>query len=334
MVLNTNLSFYELIKPKNFLNYKEWFNLIIRFKYKITDRYRLNNFFQKFKKIRNRIYKIRDPITGKVLYSPTFSQKETIKHYFYVGKDFFKGVTETVNNLDCKYIIDVGSNIGYFSRLYALSDTNLEIIALEPDIYNFSFLANNISDLKNVFIYHLGLSDVFSRYTVSMPKYANSRLGDKKFVTGLLTAIDNKNENGTRFIDGDIFLKFLRINPEEIGWIKIDVEGFEMNVLNGLYETLKKTNSVIEIEINFNFLRLNKIELTNFIEKMKNYSYIPFKNNMYNIEYIDCKERMTFDIYFIKKDYLKLISSRLQIDRINNQFIKEWQTKYKEFYYY
>ena len=332
MVASKKLSFLKLIEPKNILNFEQWKFFLVRIKLKLTNSYLINNSLQKLNPVEQRIYKIKDPFTGKILVSPTFAQKETIKHYFFFDKEHFYGVSETVNNLGGKYILDIGANIGYFSRLYALTGQNLEILSIEPNIFNFSFLSYNLSDLKNVFLYHFGLSDDFGRYTVSMPEYAKSRIGEKKYITGLLTAINNKDDFGTRFLKGDEFLNFINILPFEIGWIKIDVEGFEQNVLNGFSETLESTNAVVELEINSIFLKISQKNLSFFINKMGSYSYLPFKKIIYNHKYIDHKKKLSFDIYFVKSNLVNLLSKKLEIDSLNEEFIRIWEEKYRVFY--
>lgn len=88
-------------------------------------------------------------------------------------------------------------------------------------------------------------------------------------MTGLFSAVGNKNIKGTRFINGDAFLKFLRIKSEEIGWIKIDLEGFEINLIKGFSQTLITTNALFEIGINKHTMTLCKISLSEIIEFME-----------------------------------------------------------------
>ena len=43
-----------------------------------------------------------------------------------------------------------------YARAYSIFGKELEIISIEPDLKNISFLAKNIDDLKNVFIFSYG----------------------------------------------------------------------------------------------------------------------------------------------------------------------------------
>tara|TARA_Y100000739_G_C20612634_1_gene469649 strand:- start:1311 stop:2306 length:996 start_codon:yes stop_codon:yes gene_type:complete len=330
MVLTSDFRFINLVTSRKIQNIPEWKKFFKRSYIRLIDPFRLLNIIQLLKPQKKRVYRVLDESSRKVLIAPTFPQRESIRTTLYYQKDFFKGIADTVKNLDCKYIIDIGANIGYYSRAYGLSGKELEIISIEPDIKNLSFASNNLDDLTNVFLFHMGISDTFGRFLLSLPENTKLRKGEKRFITGHLTAIGGENDKGNRFFKGDDLLDFLNISASNIGWIKIDVEGFEMNVINGFLETLAKTNSFIELEINPKTMQLTKTRFSDFLNVMDNFSYTPFINDLNIFEHME--KCLQFDVYFVKNQFADLISPMLKISKMNDNFISTWEESFDSIY--
>ena len=306
-------------KLKKIRDINKWKGLINRTCLRLSDPNIPLNFLQKMKPLHKRIYRVNDPVSGKILYSPTLLQRQAFFRTLHYRKDFFVAVAEIVKELDASIILDVGANIGYTTRAFSTYDQNLEIISIEPDISNIAFTAKNVNDLPNVSIFHMGLGNDFGRFDVALPDYTKARKGEKKHNTGLFSAIDNQSENGTRFTRGDDLINFLRIKPKDIGWIKIDVEGFENNVLQGFNSVLSSTQSVVEVEINPRTIRLAKSNLSEILTFMDKYSYKPLINNEVTDDYI--KNLKVFDIYFVKEIKSSYISKKLNfVDLNTSQF--------------
>ena len=78
-------------------------------------------------------------------------------------------------------MLDVGGNIGYVSRAFSIFGNNFDIICLEPNIKNLSFASKNLSDLKNVSLYQIGLSNQTGRFDLNLPQYTKKRKGENNF---------------------------------------------------------------------------------------------------------------------------------------------------------
>ena len=135
---------------------------------------------------------------------------------------------------------------------------------------------------------------------------------------------------GTRFVRGDDLLEFLNIDIIKIGWIKIDVEGFEMNVLNGFPKIIKETNAIIELEINPQSCKATNTSIKDFLNKMEQYSYEPYIYYLYNLQHM--QEARQFDIFFIKKNSKEYISQKLNLKKMNSVFIDTWEYNFKELF--
>ena len=72
------------------------------------------------------------------------------------------------------------------------------------------------------------------------------------------------------------------INKEEhIVYVKIDVEGYELNVIRGMIETIRKYMSVIQIE--FNSITLSLEDRKEILKTLYRFSYVTFSNKFFNI---------------------------------------------------
>jgi FkbM family methyltransferase len=137
--------------------------------------------------------------------------------------------------------IDVGANKGDFSLLAArLVGGDGKVLAFEPEPENCKWIEKSIkiNGYKNIMLYEIALSDQNgeAKLFISDLSGLHSLIPDLEFRDR--GAIDVK----TRTLDN-----FL----EEIGFadhfdvIKIDVEGAELQVLNGASNTLIKSNNLV-----------------------------------------------------------------------------------------
>jgi FkbM family methyltransferase len=141
-----------------------------------------------------------------------------------------------VKKFDC--VIDVGANIGLFSVRFS-KEFN-QVISFEPTSINFECLQENISTLNNIKTYKLGLGEVESTEIISLPAESNN--------CGAFSIIDFNNH------PGDVLTETVTINTLDSynlkpDLIKIDVQGFDLNVLKGSINTINTYKPIIISEI-------------------------------------------------------------------------------------
>lgn len=138
--------------------------------------------------------------------------------------------------------LDIGANVGthslYMSR-YAAQVHAFEPWALARDRLNASLAVNNI---KNIHVHPFGLGDDEAELPFFAPDSAN--LGTGSFCQGVNV---NKPQASLRIRRGDDTLAQLGLTRIDV--IKIDTEGFEIKVLNGLRDTLWRHAPVLVVEI-------------------------------------------------------------------------------------
>ena len=166
-------------------------------------------------------------------------------------EDEFYSLKEWVKKND--FVIDVGSNIGRYSfELSNIVGPKGHVFSFEPMLRLFfiitclCFLVN----FKNISLFNSALGSKFS-----FNKFTLKWMDKKDFIfdTNTQTSLsDNSNSNlNTNNIS---FRTILRIDDlkisRKIKFIKIDVEGYEIEVLKGAEKTLKKNMPVILVEAN------------------------------------------------------------------------------------
>ena len=162
-----------------------------------------------------------------------------------------------IKNGDMVY--DVGANIGIFSLLIAKKYSNSKVIAFEPEAGNFYKLNKNIllNQLKNIFPFPVGISDKtgISKFYVSSTDLGSSCHSlDQPYSDG--SYFTPKHEQGISTYSLSDFVKLSSLPfPNHI---KIDVDGFELNVVNGIANIFKNK-----------FLQTIMIEVSHLVSKGK-----------------------------------------------------------------
>ena len=119
--------------------------------------------------------------------------------------------------------VDIGSNIGQWTRPLAQKFQN--VICFEPNP-NFRICFDKNIKSKNVVLWPFGISD----RTHSAKQAFNSTVMS-----------DSPGDVQCRTLDS--------FNLTKLDFVKIDVDGFELNVLKGARETLSQNSPVINIEM-------------------------------------------------------------------------------------
>lgn len=170
--------------------------------------------------------------------------------------------------------IDIGANIGLHSLAAASTKSNIEIYSFEPEPNNFYDFINNITinKFKQIRPFMIGLGNTIKNEKL----YINESWNKGKH--SLVNQLSANSEIIIPISTLDTFQDNI-ISP--CLFIKIDVEGFEKEVIEGASNILKKTkNIVLSIElINGN----NSTETCqNIINSLEGYGFeqlYMFKNN-------------------------------------------------------
>ena len=223
-------------------------------------------------------------------------------------KRFIKLIGKEIN-----FSIDIGANVGKYTKLL-LAETNSEVIAFEPLPKAFEELKEiekNFSSRLNV--YNFGIGNKNSNLELN---YSTEKSELASFIEDLdkLSFIDSKNNKKiiVEVMTLDSFFKKYEqtYKEKEIDLLKIDTEGFELEVLNGASETLiNKKPKFIQIEFNWHQL-FREQTIYKFSKILSNYEVfkiLPFGNSLIKVD----PKRPESNIFhlsnfvFIRKDISK-----------------------------
>ncbi len=179
-----------------------------------------------------------------------------------------------------RVILDIGANIGCTSLLF--SELAEKVFAFEPSPTTCGFLKRNIraSQKDNIYVKNFGLGVNTGEFTLTHA--ASDRSGG--FVSNLTQAsVGHVVEKILiRTLDGVVEDESL----DSIDFIKIDVEGFEGQVLEGGLETLRKNKPVVVLELNHWCLNaLQRTSVPDFFDKLR--SIFPLLYAVHGNDYLN-----------------------------------------------
>lgn len=135
--------------------------------------------------------------------------------------------------------LDIGANIGDYSRVAALHFRRVE--AFEPIPELAAKLRHDLPD--HVHVHEVALGDVAGEAILRVPREGNSK------VTGLASLVEPAGQAGDMV---QIAVKTARLDSfvfDKVDVIKIDVEGFEAQVLSGAHAVVREHLPVLIVEI-------------------------------------------------------------------------------------
>lgn len=191
-----------------------------------------------------------------------FSDAESI---FY---EIFRNRTYNFN--ECRVnendiVLDLGANIGIFTR-YARACKAKEIYSFEPIKENYDLLLKN-NNIHSVITYNVGVSDKYGIEEFHIDSTSGGH-------TILNIDINNTRTNEVRKVEcySLDFMFANKIIPEKIDFMKIDTEGAEIKILNGISDENLLKISKISIEWH-EFLFKDSTLLNNAVTRFASLGY-------------------------------------------------------------
>ena len=183
---------------------------------------------------------------------------------------FFLKEPETLNYINSfgnnDIFWDIGANVGLYS-LFAAKIKNCKVYSFEPSVFNLEILARNINQnklQKKIKIIPLSLGDknIEGFFHIPLDSYGSA-----------LSSFKNKKDKKDIFSYQTISLNadFLINNKiiEKPNYIKLDVDGNEMEILKGMKKNISKVKSVI---LEMDYGNPSKIKMIQNYFKMNNFS--------------------------------------------------------------
>jgi FkbM family methyltransferase len=138
--------------------------------------------------------------------------------------------------------VDVGANLGSYTR--RLSKLTPFVHAYEPDTQTAQLLQS--AGLPNVTVHNKAVSDEIGQINYRVPIVDGHRVVS---IAAVAKTFNGKEFNGKEFVEQKVPKTTLdKLADEDIGFVKIDVEGHELEVLNGARRLFREQQPIVLIE--------------------------------------------------------------------------------------
>lgn len=184
----------------------------------------------------------------------TVSMDSYIERKLFFNKNYGKNIIETIlsynspwkkTNGKQKAFIDVGANIGSICLPIAVAKKDWIIIAYEPNPAIYDRLVKNIeiNDISNVITSNKGLSSEKGQLSLNVPSSSKANFGSSSYLENSDISKLKKVNTIVTTLDEELSTQY------EVSAIKIDTQGFELEVLKGAQDIIKKHRPFIIFEL-------------------------------------------------------------------------------------
>ena len=199
-------------------------------------------------------------------------------------------------------IYDIGASDGIASKYFLNNLTVKKIYCFEPDETYVKILKN--LKIKKLIIKPYGIGNKTFECDIFMPRYkffkkkydlTTYSFFDKYYLIKQIN-LDFKFRKNISIIKKKIYIKKIDKIKTNIDLIKIDTNGYELQVINALKDTIKNSKPVIILETNQDILNIKKF--------LKKYSYNDYFYNVDEKKLKRVKKKYPLNTYFLQKKHL------------------------------
>jgi FkbM family methyltransferase len=203
--------------------------------------------------------------------------------------------------INSKRFFDIGANMGFYSLALAIENPNLSVVSFEPQPEVFKRMLENIELNKlgdRIKLINVGLGRQADELTMYIPRYTGTGGGSFKNLHG--------DEGKPRqFTVPVVSLDSMDVALPDL--VKIDVEGFELNVITGAQNLLAKNRPTIMAELLRKWMKPFGHSPQMFLEQLRNFDYRCFAikgNSLAEIDQID-EGTIETNFIFVQRDNYK-----------------------------
>ena len=206
------------------------------------------------------------------------------KFFNFISKFHHYKIASYAKNVDCKILIDVGSHKGEFLKSFLDINKIRKFYCFEPQTEVFKILKKEFKNNKKVKLHNFALGESQGKKKIYISNLTSlstmSKFDDKSFWLKFknLMVGDKKRSNLVSMIkQKKIDMIFKKISLKK-SFLKIDVEGYELNVLKGCEKKIKEIPYVLVESHTFSHYH-NKFNLVN--EFLNNNNFMIVKRFYY-----------------------------------------------------
>ncbi|SIN80770.1 FkbM family methyltransferase [Algoriphagus halophilus] len=222
-----------------------------------------------------------------------------------VGTHFFYFLKYRVQ-FDIKTVFDVGANVGGFTnqilKIYSKSENH----CFEPIKGTFEILKRNLGTNSNVILNQIAIGDLVQNLSIRINE------PNRADINSLVLENQPKNSLLIEDIEVNTLDNYIEsCNIKSVDLLKIDTEGYDLNVLKGSNKNLSLgIFKLIYVECGLDKSNTRHVHLSSFIEYLSNYDYIFVGLFQTDIRKIDRKIHFS-NALFIHNSFSTLIKTFL-----------------------
>jgi FkbM family methyltransferase len=243
-------------------------------------------FYTKGKKQKISNYEIRLPIRVSHLYSNNYETNNI---------SYLSLLVE--NNWN---VLDLGANVGVYTVILSrLVGENGCVVSFEPTKSIFKHLKNSIkwNNVRNVRLENKAVGktemEMMFYFKLESGSVSNSLISYKE------------NEGKSYKVDVVSLDNYKKTNDLKFDFIKLDVEGSEIDVLKGASSVIKNDRPILLIAVHPLIIQENKQNHSEIFEILESFNYsIYYNGNLISKEYFNVKMNL-FDVICIPKESSK-----------------------------
>jgi FkbM family methyltransferase len=163
------------------------------------------------------------------------------------------------------HVVDIGANLGYYALQEAKAIGPKGIVyAIEPVPHNYFLLKHNavLNNLENIQVFNLAIGDKDESLSLFLGKTSN-------WASAIKTPTTSNGKITVQSQRLDTFLK----DKGKVDLVRMDVEGYETKIVEGMTETLKQKNLMLFIE--FHPIFFSKDEYLSMLECLGSSGFTP-----------------------------------------------------------
>ncbi len=171
---------------------------------------------------------------------------------------------------DDAVVLDIGANLGWYSLLLGKRFPRACIHAFEPEPRNLALLRENVArnGLTNVTVHAAAVAGTSG--TMQLYPYAEKNMGRHS-----LLPINDGTPVAVATVAIDEFLPQHGIDPAQIGFVKIDIEGYEEHALRGAARVLAAGPPILS-EYAPKYMRRGGLDPARYLAILRDAGYAPF----------------------------------------------------------
>jgi len=202
--------------------------------------------------------------------------------------------------------LDIGANMGFYSLAIAIENPKISVISFEPQPSVYQIMLKNIEMNQlheRINLINMGLGHQADELTMYIPKFTGTGGGSFKNL--------HEDEGEAHQIKVPVVtLDSLELSASDL--VKIDVEGFELNVIDGAKELISQNRPTIMAELLRKWMKPFGHSPQMFLNKLENLGYRCFAINENDLTELDQIDEETVQTNFVfvhndRQEHLNLI---------------------------